>query len=158
MTTLESDFESDLRDHLLDEAEGALYDDRDNLAFQFLKLVNQNWEDYMRSTGYALEHIPESGRVIDTERRQNSVSATLEWSGLTSLFEWGVSPHAIQGNPLAFDWPAPPEGTRPEGAPSYIVANQVNWGSVTGGIPAARAIRGALNQIRFRAQGGQINL
>lgn len=158
MAELDSSFESDLREVVMDDAEDELYAKRNNLAFRLLQLANENWRDYMNENDYALEHIPESGTVTETDRTRNRVSATLEWSGLANLFEWGVSPHAIQGDPLAFDWPAPPEGTRPEGAPAFIVANQVDWGSVTGGIPAARAIRGAVNQLRFESQGGRVRL
>ena len=53
------------------------------------------------------------------------------------------------GNPtLAFGWESPPEGTRPPGAPSYVVTDEVNWGSVTGGIDEARAIRDMLIDLR----------
>ena len=60
----------------------------------------------------------------------------------------------MEGSPLlAFVWESPPQGTRPSGAPQFVETQSVNWGSVTGGIEEARAIRGALDYIRFREQG-----
>ena len=159
MTTLDRGIEDDLREAVMDEAEDALYAERDNLAFRFLQLVNSNIDDYAAANDYDLDSIKESGRVTDTSRGRDRVSATLEWGGLSGLFEFGVSPHTIDGNPLlSFKWESPPEGTRPAGAPAFVQTEQVNWGSVTGGIPPGRFIRGALNTVRFDAQGGEIQL
>lgn len=153
MTSL-PDFERDAREAMVDTAENALYAERDNLAFALLQAINQNFEDYAATQGYDLDSIIESGQVTDTQRTRRGARATLRWGSLSALFEFGVDPHTITGNPtLAFQWPAPPEGTRPEGAPGYVVADEVEWGSVTGGIPESRAVRGALNQLRFERSG-----
>ncbi len=159
MTEL-ADFEDDAREALLDKAEEALYAGPDNIMFQLLRAANRNWDDYAGRNDYDIGDIPASGRVTETARGPRSVSATLEWEHeLTALFEFGVSPHKIEGNPLlSFAWPSPPEGTRPQGAPGYVETESVNWGSVTGGIPESRAIRGALNRLRFEMQGGEIRL
>lgn len=152
MATLDAGFESDLRDAVLDEAERKLYDEPGNLAFQFLQAVNENFRDYARSNDYDLESIIETGQVTATDRSANRVSATLEWGDLSALFEFGVDPHTIEASEaefLHFFW---------ESKGIWVRAKQVNWGSETGGIPAARAIRGALNTFRFEAQGGEVTL
>lgn len=154
MTTL-SGFESNLQDSLTDDMEAGLYAEPDNLAYQLLRAANQNFEEYASRQGYDIGGIPQSGKVTSTSRSRGSVSATIEWThGLTALYEYGVSPFTMHGSPiLSFYWDSPPEGTRPEGAPAFVNTTEVNWGSVTGGIPEARAIRGALNYIRLQGEG-----
>lgn len=152
MTTL-PDFEDDARDAILDKMEDELYAGPDNIAFRYLRAANQNFEEYASRHGYDIGAIPASGRVENTSRTNQTVSATIRWSHyLTLLFEYGVDPHTITGD-LAFAWPSPPEGTRPEGAPSYVETDSVNWGSVTGGIPESRSIRGARSFIRLELEG-----
>jgi|APHM01.1.fsa_nt_gi hypothetical protein len=138
MTTLNRGFESDLTDAVLDDAEEQL---RDSLGPEVERLARDRWEDYARRNDYDIEHIwKEADREV--RREGDTVRLSIEWPGLTALFEFGVSPHTIEGNPvLAFQWEGPPEGTRPPGAPEQVVAQSVNWGSVTGGIPESRAIR-----------------
>lgn len=150
MTTL-SDFESSLRDALLDEAEREVADARDQLVAD----AESGFRSYAGRNGYDIDHIWRDVVTSAVDRRRNAVSTRVEWPPLTALFEYGVDPHTITGNPLlAFNWPAPPQGTRPPGAPSYVVAESVNWGSVTGGIDASRAIRNALDGMRADLRGG----
>jgi len=68
------------------------------------------------------------------------VTLRIEWPGLTALFEWGVSPHTISGNPLLHFYY--------ERIDQWITTDEVNWGSETGGIPESRAIRNAMADIR----------
>lgn len=144
MTALDG-FEDALRDDLLDQAEGRVADELDRLADE----AETNFRRYASANDYDIDHIWEDAVVGAVQRRANSVSARVEWPSLTNLFEYGVGPHIIEGNPLlAFAWAAPPEGTRPPGAPSFVVAESVNWGSVTGGIDEARAIRDAREGVR----------
>lgn len=154
MTALDG-FEDNLRESVMEDAEANLYAGRNNLAYQFLRAANQNFREYASRQGYDIGGIPDSGRVTGTSRSSRSVSATIEWThGLTALFEYGVEPHTIEGNPLlSFYWDSPPEGTRPSGAPSYVETQSVNWGSVTGGIPEARAIRDALTFLELQTEG-----
>lgn len=145
MTTLSAGFESDLRDALLDDAEETAEDMGDGLKFA----AENNFRTYAARQGYDIDHIWQDAKGPSIRRGSRSVDVTVEWPALTALFEYGVSPHTIEGNPLlAFAWKAPPEGTRPPGAPSFVVAESVNWGSVTGGIDESRAIRDALETIR----------
>jgi len=142
MTTL-SGFEEAAKQALLDEAESQMPAWVDRLT----AITELNWRQYASRKGYSIEHIWED-RTTSTRRTPNSVQATVRWP-FSALFEYGVSPHVIEGNPtLAFWWESPPEGTRPPGAPSFVVADSVNWGSVTGGIDGSRAIRDGLLQWR----------
>lgn len=143
--TLESSFEDDLREAFLDDVEQTL---RDEVGPALEDAARENWEAYASRNGYDIDHIWEDAEGPFVDRDDQSVSIRIEWPGLTALFEFGVDPHTIEGNPyLAFTWESPPEGTRPPGAPEHVVADEVNWGSVTGGIPEARAIRDAIDQL-----------
>ena len=145
MTSLDRGFEDNLREAVLDKAEAQLYGERDNIAFDMLSTANDNFRDYAAENDYELESIIESGRVTATERTSQDVSATFEWGPLSGLFEFGVAPHTIDGNPLLhFYW---------EAKNQWIKTESVNWGSETGGIPESRAIRNALNETRRALQG-----
>jgi hypothetical protein len=143
---LDDSFEADLREALLDEVEQTL---RDEVGPELKQVAEENWRSYAAEHDYDIDHIWEDAEGPFVERDEDSVNLRIEWPGLTALFEFGVSPHTIEGNPLlSFVWEGPPEGTRPPGAPKYVETQKVNWGSVTGGIPESRAIRDALNWLR----------
>lgn len=150
MPTLDADFEEQLKAAMLDDAE----EQADEIGEEFTDTVEQNFSEYAGRNDYSISHIWQDSTGPTVERNRNAVRIGVEWPELTLLFEYGVSPHVIEGNPLlSFAWPAPPEGTRPSGAPAYVETQSVNWGSVTGGINEARAIRNALAEIR-RELGG----
>ena len=150
MTTIDG-FEDALREELLDAAEDAVAEHRDDLAQE----SGDRFDAYANRHGYDLDYLPRGIETSRVTRRGNRVSATVSWPWGTALWEYGVEPHVIEGNPtLAFSWDAPPSGTRPPGAPSFVKTDSVNWGSVTGGIPEARAIRTAL-QVVGRAMRGE---
>lgn len=143
--TLDDSFEADLREAVLDDVEQRV---REDIGPQLEQTARENWQAYASRNGYDIDHIWEDAK-LHIGRDEGGISIRLEWPGLTALFEFGVDPHTIEGNPiLAFHWPSPPEGTRPPGAPEHVVAESVNWGSVTGGIPESRAIRDALEDTR----------
>lgn len=144
MTTLDASFERDLRDALMDRMEARIRDLGDLLK----DTAESAFKAYAARNGYDIEHVWSDAEGPVVTRSRNTVTARVEWPGLTALFEWGVEPHVIEGSPLAFRWEGPPEGTRPPDAPPFVVADEVNWGSVTGGIPEARAIREARDRIR----------
>ena len=150
MTTLDSSFEDALAEAILDEAERWL---QEEIGPQLKQAARENFEAYASANDYDIEHIWEDAEGPFVERDGDSIELRIEWPELTALFEFGVSPHTIEGDPvLSFVWKAPPEGTRPPGAPKHVQAQEVNWGSVTGGIEESRAIRDAMTEIRRRMQ------
>jgi hypothetical protein len=146
VTTLDRGFEDDLREAVLDDVIQKLRDDHSRA---FKEVAAANWRAYASRHDYDIDHVWEDAEGPFVERDGDSVTMRVKWPELTALFEFGVSPHTIEGDPLlSFVWEGPPEGTRPPDAPKHISAQSVNWGSVTGGIPESRAIRDALNGLR----------
>ena len=135
MATLDSGFEDDLRKAILDDVERKA---RDDIGPRLIRVARENWRAYASRNSYDIDHIPEDAELF-VDRDDDSVSIRIEWPGLTALFEWGVDPHTIDGNPLLhFYW---------EKIDQWVTTESVNWGSETGGIPESRAIRDALDQL-----------
>lgn len=140
MTTLAPSFEADLQEAMLDEIEQTL---RDELGPTLIDVARENWQSYASAHDYDIDHVWEDVEGPFVERDGDSVTLRIQWPGLTALFEFGVSPHTIDGNPLLhFYW---------EEIDQWIQTESVEWGSETGGIPESRAIRDALNWFRREA-------
>jgi hypothetical protein len=150
MTTIDG-FEDALREDLMEQAEQEVAERRDQLAQE----SGDRFDAYASRHGYDIGFLADGIETSAVKRRGNRVSATVSWPGLTALFEYGVDPFTLSasGDQLAFPWLSPPQGTRPPGAPSFVVTDEINWGSVTGGIPEARAIRTALQVVGQAMEG-----
>jgi len=132
---LSDSFEDDLRAAILDDVEQQF---RDEIGPELIDVARSNWEAYASRNDYDIGHIPTEAELA-IERDDSSVSVRIEWPELTALFEWGVDPHTIEGNPLLhFYW---------EAKDQWVTTESVNWGSETGGIPESRAIRDAVEQL-----------
>lgn len=134
---LDNDFESDLREAVLDDIEQTAHEE---IGPRLKQHVRQNWEAYASRNGYDIDHIWEDAEGPFIERDDARVTIRLEWPELTALFEFGVAPHTIEGNPLLHFYY--------ERIDQWIITESVNWGSETGGIPESRAIRDAIDQLR----------
>jgi len=156
MTTLEASFEDDLKESLLDDVH------RKASGIEGLMMFNaeQNWRAYAATNGYDLEHIW-SDAESSVERDSDSVTIRGKWP-FSSQFEFGVDPHVIEATNadfLKFPWPDAPEEVKEMFRPQWddpdswleepiVLFKKVNWGSETGGIPKARAVRDMLREIR----------
>jgi hypothetical protein len=147
MTTIDG-FEDALREDLLEQAKAEVAERRDQLAQE----SGDRFDAYASRHGYDIGFLADGIETSSVERSGNRVSATVSWPNYSSIFEYGVEPFTMRGD-FAFPWLSPPQGTRPPGAPSFVVTDEINWGSVTGGIPEARAIRTAL-QVAGQAMEG----
>ena len=133
---LDNNFEDDLREALLEDIEQTL---REEIGPQLIEIARENWKAYASRNGYDIDHVWEDVEHT-VERTPNGISIVVEWPELTALFEFGVDPHTIDGNPLLhFYW---------DEIGQWVTTDNVDWGSETGGIPESRAIRDALNQTR----------
>lgn len=136
MVTLENDFGSKLEAAVLDDVEQKA---RDEIGPRLVRVARENWQAYASRNDYDIDHVWEDVEGPIVKRDGGGVSVQIKWPGLTALFEWGVDPHTIEGNPLLhFYW---------EKIDQWITTESVNWGSETGGIPESRAIRDALDQL-----------
>lgn len=137
MATLEQAFERKAEAAFLEDAEDK---DPGRVLAEF---AIQNFQDYASEHGYDIDFIWDEVEVTTT-RSGDTIQTEIDFPDLTALFEYGVSPHTIQGNPLLhFYW---------EAADRWVRTEEVNWGSETGGIPEARAIRTAIDQLRGQVQ------
>jgi len=146
MTTLDRAFEDKLHEAVLDEVESEAVD----IGRDLRDIARAKWISYAAANGYDIDHIWQDVEGPLVERDSDSVTIRVEWPGLTALFEWGVSPHTIDGNPLlVFIWEDAPPEAREEfpGDPPRLFQQSVNWGSQTGGIPEARAIRDTIDEV-----------
>lgn len=136
---LDSGFEDDLQEAVLDDAERKL---REDLGPWFIETAKENWQAYAAENDYQIDHIWQDA-TLAVERDNDAVRVRVEWPELTALFEWGVSPHTIDGNPLLHFYY--------ERIDQWVTTESVEWGSETGGIPESRAIRDAVNAFRREA-------
>lgn len=159
MAELESGFEGDLRDHLLDNAESELVGQQNNLIFRFIQVVHSNLRSYGRRNGYDVEGSTESVEISSVDRGTASVSVTVTWTDpQMGRWEFGIDEHTIraqEADTLAFVWQDPPGWVREEFDQARGSGGQFQSGWMVffesvehPGIPESRAIREALNGLR----------
>lgn len=137
MVKLERQFEAQLREALLQQAERQL---REKVGPALIETAREHWQEYAAANDYDIDHVWEDVEGPIVERDGDSVRLRVEWPELTALFEFGVSPHTIEGDPLLhFYWAEKDQ---------WVQTESVEWGSETGGIPRAGAIQAALRTVR----------
>jgi hypothetical protein len=136
MASLERSFERKAEEAVLDDLEDQA---REEIGPDLLARAQAKWIAYAAEHGYSIEHIWQDAE-LSVERTRRGVTIRIEWPELTALFEFGVRPHTIDGDPLLhFYW---------EEADQWVQTESVEWGSETGGIPESRAIRDSLTETR----------
>jgi hypothetical protein len=130
----------------------------DNLTFQTIQRAHEILDAAARQYGYHVESIKESLELTEVQRGDGELQVVFGWSHpAAEYFEFGTSPHTIQGNPvLVFVWEDrhnPPtwvkenfERARSDsGEPGYKTFLQ----SVeVDGVNEIRFVRGALDWLR----------
>jgi hypothetical protein len=152
---LERGFEAATERALLDDAESRLVGQQAALIYDFIEAVHDRLREYARRNDYDIDSTIDSLATPEVSRREDSVEIVVGWeSDQMARWEFGVSPHTIDGNPiLSFVWADPPQWVREEfdeadsGDGWRVFFKSVNWGSDTGGIPASRAIRESLRDL-----------
>ena len=157
MATLDSSFEDKLRKAVMDDVEQKLVGEQANLVYEFVELVHANLRAYGQRHDYNVESTIDSLGTPVVDRSEGSISVTVGWeSEQMSRWEFGVSPHTIDGNPLlSFIWENPPSWVREEfdqargGGGQFASGWRVFFSSVEHpGIPESRAIRDSMNGLR----------
>ncbi|WP_436344501.1 hypothetical protein [Natronorubrum sp. FCH18a] len=150
---LESSFEDDLREAVLDDVEKKA---RDEIAPEVQAKAHEILENYGQRHEYNVSTIIEAG-VTRVERRKGRVIVRWGWPEPAIYFERGTT-HSkpISGNPiLSFVWERrhdPPQWVRDEfdregnGWRVFLPQTQPS------GLPEARFIRDALNYARRRLE------
>lgn len=157
MATLGDDFEDQLEEAVLDEAEHELVGQEASLVYEFVELVHTNLRAYGQRHGYDVEGTIDSLGQPEVDRSAGTISVTIGWeSEQMARWEFGVSPHTIEGNPvLSFVWEDPPAWIREEFDQARSASGEFTSGWRVflpevdhPGIPESRAIRDALNGLR----------
>jgi len=153
MAELNAGFEDDLREAVLADAEQRLVGEEANLIFEFVELVHTRLRAYGRRNGYRVESTIESLGTPEVSRTGSGLEVAVGWESDQMLrWEFGVSPHTIEGNPvLSFVWSDPPQWVREEFDQARSDDGQFRSGWRVflpevqhPGIPESRAIRDAL--------------
>ena len=160
MTTLESDFEDTLREVVLDEAEKQAPE----IGEELMEIAEEKWRQYAKANDYDIDHVWRDAEGPDVTRGDREVRIQIRWP-FSSQFEFGVDPHVIEASDadmLAFPWPEM-EGVEFgntgqtfdevfEETWPIVFFPEVDWGSESGGIPKARAVRDSLRELRGELQ------
>lgn len=157
--TIESSFEANLQEAVLNDAGHKLAGKQASLVYQFVELVHTHLRAYGQRHNYDVESTIDSLGTPVVDRSDGKISVTVGWEGeggeQMSRFEFGVPPHTISGDPLAFIWENPPEWVKEEfdqarsGGGQFRSGYQVFLQKVEHpGIPESRAIRDSLNGLR----------
>jgi len=159
MATLDSSFESDLREALMDDVETKLVGEQANLVYEFVELVHTNLRAYGQRHGYDVESTIDSLGQPVVDRSESSISVTIGWeSEQMARWEFGTSDHTVQpvnADVLSFVWENPPQWVREEFDQARSSGGQFATGyrvflpeTEVEGLPESRAIRDSLNDLR----------
>lgn len=129
------------RQAFLDSAEAALVGEQGNLISQAVGEAHENLAGFADAQGgYEYAPVEDSFDGVEVDRGQRELVVEWSWTHVAAgLWEFGVPPHTIRGDPLHFYWAEKDQ---------WVQTDEVNWGSESGGIPEARWVRDSLHWLR----------
>lgn len=145
------------RQSLLNSVESTMVGARDNLVFQSVQAAHRQLTRYRSTTGNHVQSIKDSFSGVDATRSPAGITASWHWEHeAAGYYEFGVSPHTIDGNPiLSFLWEDPPDWVTQEfdqargSGGQFESGYRVFFASVDHpGIPEARFVRSSLDWLR----------
>ncbi|MDS0258570.1 hypothetical protein NDI56_03985 [Haloarcula sp. S1CR25-12] len=149
---LESSFEDDLQEAVLDDVERQLVGERDNLVAQAVQRVQGRLERYAREEDYDVEPIVDSFAGVEVDRSDGQLTIRWGWSHpAVKYFEFGTSDHTVEGDPVlsfvwerseAPDWVAEEFDEEGDGYRVFLPEVEVS------GVEETRAIRDSINWLR----------
>lgn len=158
--SLSDSFESDLKQHILDEHGEAI---AEGVGGWVVETAEEKWRRYAQANDYDIDHVWEDVEGPETTRVGDDLHVRIMWP-FSSQFEFGVDPHVIEASDadmLAFPWPEMEGEEFGDTGKNFeevfaetwpvVFFPKVNWGSRTGGIPKARAVRDMLRELRREA-------
>lgn len=154
---LDSSFEADLREAVLDDIEATLVGRQGNLVHRFVQRVHATLRAYGERHDYDAEPLIESLGQPQVSRGPRGVVVRVGWDHEAfPYFEYGTSEHTIEGDPvLSFVWEdrhdPPPWVAREferEGDGFRVFLPEVE----VAGLPESRAIRDAMHWLRRELQ------
>lgn len=140
---LASDFESDLREAVMDDVQREL---EDGLAEDAVEAAHDRLREVADRNDYDVENVIGSFEGPDVVRQDGTITVKFEWTHeAAALFGYGTDSHWIEGNPtLTFEWPAS------EGGPGGTVfRDRVH----VSGIEESRYVRHGLRWLKNELRG-----
>lgn len=154
MATLDSSFEDDLREAVLDDVEQKLVGQQGNLVHEAIQQSHEALKDF--ADQYNVEPIFESLEGPNVDRSNNSITVRWEFTHeAAGFFEFGTPDnYQIDGDPvLSFIWEDPPqwvtEEFEQEGDGYRVFFPEVDSGA---GIEETRFTRWGLRWLRWQIQ------
>jgi len=150
---LDTSFERDAGEALLDEAEHHLVGKQDNLIHQTVQRSHDVLEANGQRHDYNVGPVIDSFDGVDVQRSGRELTITYGWSHPAApYFSFGTSDHTVEGDPiLSFIWEDAPQGVR-EMFPNTERQNgdpRVFFESVdVAGLPESRFMRTAIEWLR----------
>ena len=155
---LDSSFEADVREAVLDDAERELIGKEGNLIHQTVQRSHEVLRQYGDENDYDVEPIIESLVGPEVTRTNDSIEVRWGWEHEAAPhFEYGTSDHTVDGDPvLSFIWEDAPAGIREmfphtervDGDPRVFLPSVD-----VAGLPESRFMRDALNWLRREVSG-----
>jgi len=108
---LESSFERDLQEAVLDNAEHELVGKQNNLVFQAVQCAHDILREYGDEFGYDVEPIIESLGQVEVNRTANGLTIRWGWTHEAAPYlSFGTPDHSVTADDgvLAFEWPDAP--------------------------------------------------
>lgn len=153
VATVDDGLGGDAQKALLADVREKLVGQQNNLVFQSVRVAHGTLRSYAGRNDYALESITESVEIIETSMSETSFRVRWGWTHeAAEYFQFGVSPHTIDGNPiLSFIWEDAPQEVREMFGRTERVGGdpRVFFTSVDHpGIPASRFVQAGINWLR----------
>jgi hypothetical protein len=144
-------------DALRKEVADTLFRESGNVIFQSIRVGHSVLEEYGQRHDYAVAPITESVALLDTSAAGRRVTARWGWQhDAASFFNFGVSPHTVDGDPLlSFIWEDAPAGVREMFSDTERVDGdpRVFFRSVDHpGIAESRFVQASMNWLRQELQ------
>jgi len=141
------------QESLLADTRQRLVGQQNNLIFQSVRVAHGALRSYGQRNDYAVEPITESVAIQRVEESPNTLTVAWAWEHeAAQYFQFGVSPHTIDGDPiLSFIWEDAPQGVREMFSNTERVGGdpRVFFRSVDHpGIPDSRYVQAGMNWLR----------
>jgi len=114
VATVDDSFGDEAQQALVNDVREKLVGQQNNLVFASVRVAHGTLRSYGSRNDYAVEPVTESVEIIETTATDSTFRVRWGWTHeAAEYFQFGVSPHTINGTPLlSFIWEDAPDGVR----------------------------------------------